>query len=149
MRLGRESEKEGMLRAPGDLRSVKIRPARPSASSELWQVPRNPRTHPSVILRKPKNYPGNGTGRAPDVVAKAAARGAGPASRRGVVGASWEVRWHHRDVAGPGEVKGERGGPEPRTTLLPVFSLPAPLLSLSVRSAGLGGPGSVSSAVGQ
>lgn len=83
------------------------------------------------------------------MVAKAAARGAGPASRSRVAGASWEVRWHHRDVAEPGESKGEKGGPEPRTALLPVSSLPAPLLSLLVLSAGLGGPRPVSSAVGQ
>lgn len=72
--------KEGMLRAPGDLRPV-----------QLWQVPRNPRTHPSVMPPKPENYRGNRTGGAPDVVAKAAARGAGPASPRlaGASGGRW------------------------------------------------------------
>ena len=75
-----------MLRTPGDLRPFKIGPARPSASSQLWQVRRNPRTHPSVISWQPENYQGNSTSGDPDVVAKAAARGAGPAARRGAEG---------------------------------------------------------------
>lgn len=49
---------------------------------------------------------------------------------RGAEGALWEERWHHRDVAGPGEIEGERGRPGPWTALLPVSSLPATLLSV-------------------
>lgn len=77
------NEKEGMLGTPGDLRPLKIRPARPSASSQLWRVYRKPRTHPSVILRLSVNYPGNGTGGAPDVVARAAEEGRGQPPREG------------------------------------------------------------------
>lgn len=36
------NKKEGMLRAPADLRPLKIRSAHPSASAQLWQVDRNP-----------------------------------------------------------------------------------------------------------
>lgn len=133
------SEKEGMLRAPGDLRPLKTRPAGPSAISGLWRMHRDPGAHPSVIRPQAENYPGNSTCGAPDVVARAAAGGAGPASRRGAEEASGEVRWHHRDVAGPGQIEGERGRPGPRTALLPVSSLPAPLLSVLVLQAGLRG----------
>ena len=77
------------------------------------------------------------------MVARAATGGAGPASRSGAEEASREARWHHRDVAGPGQIEGERGRPGPRTTLLPVSSLPAPLLSALVLQAGSRGSRSV------
>lgn len=91
MRLGCVGEKEGMLRAPGDLRPLKIRPARPSASSQLRQVYQSPGTHSSKIPRQLRNYPGNRTGGGPDVVARAAAEGRGRPpgeGRRGPCGRS-------------------------------------------------------------
>lgn len=73
------------------------------------------------------------------MVARAAAGGAQPAPRRRAEGASWEVRWHHRDVAGQGQIEGERGRPGPGTTLFPVSSLPASLILVLVLEAGLRG----------
>ena len=60
---------------------------------KLRQVHLDPGSHPS----QPENYPGNGAGGVPDVVARAAVGGAAPPPGEGT---SREVRWHHRDVAG-------------------------------------------------
>lgn len=89
-----------------DLRPLKTRPARPSASPQLWQVHLDPRSQPpQQSSRSQKITRAKAPAESRMWLLRAAAGGAEPASWSGAEGASGEARWHHRDVAGPARLR--------------------------------------------